>query len=147
MSSTTSKVKEFAFTPEIEAFGVIKASVVNGYLSQRHKSGGAIWCEFDGKTLSRPKKMLENVISTNEDEVEFESNFDSRKFVIKFIDLLYKMQKRNSNIMLRVYEIIIEVTKVRANKKSLDYYEVVKMPAQKVNTCQNISIILRLSKT
>ena len=41
LSSTTSKVKEFAFTPEIEAFGVIKASVVNGYLSQRHKSGGA----------------------------------------------------------------------------------------------------------
>ena len=37
------------------------------------------------------------------------------------------MQKRNGNIMLRAYEIIIEVIKVRANKKSLDYYEVVKI--------------------
>lgn len=59
---------------------------------------------------------------------EFECNFDSRyTFVIKLIDLLFKMQKRNGNIMLRAYEIIIQVIKDRANKKSLDYYEVVKI--------------------
>jgi hypothetical protein len=69
LSSVTSKVKEFAFTSEIEAFGVIKASVFNGYLSLRHKSGGAICCEFDGRNVSRPKKKLENVLSTNENEV------------------------------------------------------------------------------
>lgn len=88
MTSTPPKVNEFSLTPEIEAFGFIKASVVNGYLTLRHKSGGAIRCEYDSKNLPRFKIKLENAISANENGVEFASNFDSRKFVIKFIDLL-----------------------------------------------------------
>jgi DNA-binding transcriptional ArsR family regulator len=82
------KVKEFTITPEIEAFGFIKASVVNGYLTLRHKSGGAIRCEFDSRKLPTFKKRLENAINANENGVQFDGDFDSRKFVIKFIDLL-----------------------------------------------------------
>jgi predicted transcriptional regulator len=82
------KVKEFSLTRDIEAFGFVKANAVNGYLTLRHKSGGAIRCEFDSKKLLTFKKRLENAISANEDGVEFDNNFDSRKFVIKFIDLL-----------------------------------------------------------
>lgn len=87
-STSCPKVKEFTITPEIEAFGFIKASVVNGYLTLRHKSGGAIRCEFDSKKLPTFKKRLENAISANENGVEFGANFDPRKFVIRFIDLL-----------------------------------------------------------
>jgi hypothetical protein len=88
LSSTPSKVKELILTPEIETFGFIKASIVNGYLTLRQKSGGAIRCEYDGKNLPRFKTKLENAISANENGVEFNTNFDLRKFVIKFIDLL-----------------------------------------------------------
>ena len=87
MSAT---IKEFALTPEIEAFGFTKADVVNGYLTLRHKSGETIRCEFDGKKLPTFKKKLEIAIAANENGVEFDNNFDSRKFVIKFIDLLVK---------------------------------------------------------
>jgi hypothetical protein len=89
MSSTPGpKVKQFSLTPEIEAFGFIKANAVNGYLTLRHKSGRAIRCEFDGKKLPAFKKRLENAIATNENDVKLENNFDARKFAIKFIDLL-----------------------------------------------------------
>jgi hypothetical protein len=89
MSSTPGpKVKEFSLTPEIQAFGFVKASVVNGYLTLRHKSGGAIRCEFDSKKLPTFKKRLENAIAANDNGVEFDTNFDSRKFVIRFIDFL-----------------------------------------------------------
>lgn len=83
-----SKVKEFSLTPEIEEFGFVKAFVVSGYLTLRHKSGGAIRCEFDSKNLPRFKKRLENAIAADENGVKFDNNLDSRKFVIKFIDLL-----------------------------------------------------------
>ena len=88
MASIPPKIKEFSLTPNIEAFGFIKASAVNGYLTLLHKSGGAIRCEFDSKKLPTFKKRLENAISANENGVKFDSNFDSRKFVIRFIDLL-----------------------------------------------------------
>ena len=83
------RVKEFNLPPEFkEAFDFDSAKVVNGYLTLRHKSGAAIRCEFDGKKLPTFKKKLENAIAANEDNVKFDSNFDSRKFVIRFIELL-----------------------------------------------------------
>jgi hypothetical protein len=89
LSSTSGpKVKEFSLTRDIEAFGFVKVSAVNGYLTLHHKSGRSIRCEYDSKKLPTFKKRLENAITTNENGVEFDSNFDSRKFVIKFIDLL-----------------------------------------------------------
>jgi AAA lid domain len=88
MASIPPKIKEFSLTPNIEAFGFVKASAVNGYLTLLHKSGGAIRCEFDSKKLPTFKKRLENAISANENGVKFDSSFDSRKFVIRFIDLL-----------------------------------------------------------
>src|SRR5215216_1244715 len=91
MSSTPSKVKEFNIGSELTSqFGFVKATVVNSYLTLRHKSGGTIRCEFDSKNLPRFKKKLENAIAANENEVKFDSNFDSRKFSLKFIDLLVK---------------------------------------------------------
>jgi hypothetical protein len=75
-----------------------------------------------------PRKSWRMFYPPTRMKFEFECNFDSRyTFVIKLIDLLFKMQKRNGNIMLRAYEIIIQVIQERANKKSLDYYEVVKI--------------------
>ncbi|HEY9388008.1 MAG TPA: hypothetical protein VIP70_13285 [Nitrososphaeraceae archaeon] len=93
MSAATSgpgpKIKEFELTPEITQMGFVSARVINGCLTLRHKSGGAIRCDFDNKKISAFKKKLENAIAANENGVKFDSNnFDSRKFVIKFIDLL-----------------------------------------------------------
>jgi hypothetical protein len=87
-SSPGPKVKEFSLTRDIEDFGFVKASAVNGYLTLRHKSGRAIRCEYDSKKLPTFKKRLEIAIAANENEVEFDNNFDLRKFVIRFIDLL-----------------------------------------------------------
>jgi hypothetical protein len=85
----TAKIKEIIFdTKMTDQFGFLKATVVNGYLTLRHRSGGSIRCESDFKNLPAFKKKLENAIAANENDVKFESNFDSRKFAIKFIDLL-----------------------------------------------------------
>jgi len=89
LPSTPPKIKEFNLPPEFkEEFGFNSAKVVNGYLTLRHKSGGAIRCEFDGKKLPTFKKRLENAIAANENNVRFDNYFDSRKFAIKFIDIL-----------------------------------------------------------
>jgi hypothetical protein len=83
------RVKEFNLPPEFkEEFGFDSAKAVNGYLTLHYKSGRAIRCQFDDKKLPTFKKRLENAIAANEDNVKFDSNFDSRKFVIRFIDLL-----------------------------------------------------------
>lgn len=83
------RIKEFNLPPAfIEEFGFDSAKVVNGYLTLRYKFGGAIRCQFDEKKLPNFKKRLENAIAANEYNVKFDSNFDSRKFVIRFIDLL-----------------------------------------------------------
>ncbi len=87
-SSNNNRIKEFALTHEIKELGFTSARVIDKYLTLRHKSGGVIRCEFDSKNLPRLKKRLENAIAANEYGVEFDSNFDSRKFVIKFMNLL-----------------------------------------------------------
>ena len=89
MSSTPgSRIKEFSLIQEVKAFGFVKAFAVNGYLTLRHRSGGAIRCEFDSRKLPAFKRRLENAIAANESGVKFDVNFDPRKFAIKFIDLL-----------------------------------------------------------
>jgi hypothetical protein len=88
-STSGLRIKEFILPPEFKMeFGFDSAKAVNGYLTLRHKSGRAIRCQFDEKKLPTFKKRLENAIAANEDNVKFDSNFDSRKFVIRFIDLL-----------------------------------------------------------
>ena len=83
------KVKDFSLSPEFTTeFGFVKATAVNGYLTLRHKSGGALRCEFDHRNLPKSKKRLENAIAANENDIKFDSSFDSRKFVIRFIDIL-----------------------------------------------------------
>lgn len=89
--TTPSQVKEYSLSPNfMEEFGFVSARVVNGYLILRHKSGEDIGCEFDSRNLARFKKKLENAISRNENGIEFDSGFNSRKFTRKFIDILVK---------------------------------------------------------
>jgi AAA lid domain len=89
VKNNSSPIKEFKLSPEFCAqFGFVNATVVNGYLILPHRSGGAIRCEFDSRNLPKTKKRIENAIAANEDDIKFDSSFDSRKFVIKFIDLL-----------------------------------------------------------
>ena len=89
INNSSSPIKEFKLSPEFCAgYGFTNATVVNGYLIFRHKSGGAIRCEFDSRNFPKTKRRLENAIASNEDDIKFDSSFDSRKFVVKFIDLL-----------------------------------------------------------
>jgi hypothetical protein len=89
LSTSPSKVKDFPIGPDFSAeFGFVKATAVNGYLTLRHKSGGTIRCEFDHRNLPKAKKRLENAISANENNIDLDSSFDPRKFVIRFIDIL-----------------------------------------------------------
>jgi hypothetical protein len=88
-SSAPPKVREFALSPEFSTeFGFVKATSVNGYLTLRHKSGAFIRCEFDSRNLPKAKKRLENAIAANENNINFDSGFDSRKFALRFIDIL-----------------------------------------------------------
>lgn len=89
MSISRPKVKEFELSSEFkEEFGFIRAYVIGSYLTLDLKSGERIRCEFDSRKLPIFKKKLENAIAANLSGVEFDSNFDSRKFSTKFIDLL-----------------------------------------------------------
>ena len=91
MTSSISRpeVKEFELSSEFkEEFGFIRAIAVSGYLILSHKSGRHLRCEFDSKKLPIFKKRLENAIAANLNEVEYDTDFDPRKFSIKFIDLL-----------------------------------------------------------
>ena len=123
MKNNSSPIKEFKLSPEFCAqFGFVNATVVNGYLILPHRSGGAIRCEFDSRNLPKTKKRIENAIAANEDDIKFDSSFDSRKFVIKFIDLLvqdaeqeYASMKPPTNwIRVEKQKILDEISKDKA---------------------------------
>lgn len=88
-TNTNNKVKDIPLNEEFtKEFGFISARLINGFLTLRHHIGDVLRCQFDIKKLGISSKRLGNAIAANEGGIVFDKNFDSNKFVKKFIDLL-----------------------------------------------------------
>jgi hypothetical protein len=88
-TNTKSRVNDIPLSDEFKnEFGFIQARVVNGYLTLTHIQKGKIRCQFDIKNLSPSSKRLANAIASNENNVPLGKDFDTNKFIKKFIDLI-----------------------------------------------------------